>query len=564
MKKLYTLLLVSASLFTFSQGSINFDDPAKWVQDGAIAITSYGNHGYTDGTFTMTGTDVLQNSTAVQDGVAGALGTYSVRLRNNATTNIVATIASGGVGTFSFQVRRWSGTTATNFTVEYSTDNGGNWIFSSTINALVTTNSDWKTVNGSINSPNANIKIRIKSNGTTERIMIDNFTWTASSPDPSLIITSPSNGTAYNPTINSVDIAMSIANFNVANGTGDGHVRYSVNSAAGIMKYNTTPIALTGLTPGAYSVFVELVDNLNNPIAPPKNATVTFTIASFQTATNIAAVRNDVIANGAGKYYHITGESIVTYARTTRNQKYIQDASAAILIDDNTNVITNPFVIGDGMTGLKGQTALFGSTLQFLPLENCAASSSGNVITPEVVSITTVAANVEAYESELIKLNSVTFLEGNGMNTFVNPPATNYNLSDGTNTITFRTSFVECDYIGQVIPSGSRHIIALVSDFAGTPQVTARSLADTNLSTTGFDAIKGLTMYPNPLTGNILNFTSDANATMSIQIFDLLGKEIVKTDVVNNSVNVANLTAGVYVVKITQEGNTATRKLVIQ
>ena len=512
----------------------------------------------------MTGTDVLQNSTAVQDGVAGALGTYSVRLRNNATTNIVATIASGGVGTFSFQVRRWSGTTATNFTVEYSTDNGGNWIFSSTINALVTTNSDWKTVNGSINSPNANIKIRIKSNGTTERIMIDNFTWTASSPDPSLIITSPSNGTAYNPTINSVDIAMSIANFNVANGTGDGHVRYSVNSAAGIMKYNTTPIALTGLTPGAYSVFVELVDNLNNPIAPPKNATVTFTIASFQTATNIAAVRNDVIANGAGKYYHITGESIVTYARTTRNQKYIQDASAAILIDDNTNVITNPFVIGDGMTGLKGQTALFGSTLQFLPLENCAASSSGNVITPEVVSITTVAANVEAYESELIKLNSVTFLEGNGMNTFVNPPATNYNLSDGTNTITFRTSFVESDYIGQVIPSGSRNIAVLVSDFAGIPQVTARSLADTNLSTTGFDAIKGLTMYPNPLTGNILNFTSDANATMSIQIFDLLGKEIVKTDVVNNSVNVANLTAGVYVVKITQEGNTATRKLVIQ
>ena len=51
---------------------------------------------------------------------------------------------------------------------------------------------------------------------------------------------------------------------------------------------------------------------------------------------------------------------------------------------------------------------------------------------------------------------------------------------------------------------------------------------------------------------------------MSVQIFDLVGKEVVKADVVNNSVNVANLTAGVYVVKITQEGNTATRKLVIQ
>jgi hypothetical protein len=51
---------------------------------------------------------------------------------------------------------------------------------------------------------------------------------------------------------------------------------------------------------------------------------------------------------------------------------------------------------------------------------------------------------------------------------------------------------------------------------------------------------------------------------MSVQIFDLLGKEALKSNVVNNTVNVAKLTAGVYVVKITEEGKTATRKLVIK
>jgi hypothetical protein len=51
---------------------------------------------------------------------------------------------------------------------------------------------------------------------------------------------------------------------------------------------------------------------------------------------------------------------------------------------------------------------------------------------------------------------------------------------------------------------------------------------------------------------------------MSVQIFDLLGKEVLKSNVVNNTVNVAKLTAGVYVVKITEEGKTATRKLVIK
>lgn len=86
------------------------------------------------------------------------------------------------------------------------------------------------------------------------------------------------------------------------------------------------------------------------------------------------------------------------------------------------------------------------------------------------------------------------------------------------------------------------------------PQVAG--LADNN--------INGLTMYPNPLKGNTLFLTSTANAAMSVQIFDLLGKEVLKSNVMNNAVNVSSLNAGVYMVKVTEEGKTATRKLVIQ
>ena len=51
---------------------------------------------------------------------------------------------------------------------------------------------------------------------------------------------------------------------------------------------------------------------------------------------------------------------------------------------------------------------------------------------------------------------------------------------------------------------------------------------------------------------------------MSVQIFDLLGKEVINADVINNSLNVSNLESGVYTVKITEKDKTATRKLVIQ
>lgn len=84
------------------------------------------------------------------------------------------------------------------------------------------------------------------------------------------------------------------------------------------------------------------------------------------------------------------------------------------------------------------------------------------------------------------------------------------------------------------------------------------------LSTNNFNAINGLKMYPNPVTGNTLYLASANNSEMTIQIFDVLGKEVKNTKVMNNQVNVSSLNAGVYIVKITEAGKTATRKLIVR
>ena len=566
MKKLYTFLLLSFSFVSFSQGTINFDDVAKWTQGGggSIPFTSYSDHGYVDGVFSAIGTSVIRNTAAAQDGFAGAQGTYSFRLNQTSTTDVTITIASGGVGNFSFSTRRWDSAPATNFTVEYSTDNGNSWTTSSVIDATLTNDSNWKTVAGIINSSNANIKIRIKSNGTTERLMIDDFVWTAPTSNPTLVVSSPTNGALYNPATTNVNINFAVSNFTIATvGNGDGHLNYSINGGPVLSKFDNTAITLTSLTPGTYNLTLELVDAGDAPLSPAVTTTLNFTIQTYNVVSNINAVRLDVLNNGIGKYYEITGEAIVTYARPTRNQKYIQDASAAILIDDASNIITNPFIIGDGITSLKGQTTYFNGVLQIVPLANNTPSSTGNVITPQLVTLNDINTSIEQYESELVKINNVTFADGNGTNTFV--VNTNYSITDG-NTLNFRTLFSEVDYVvnANTIPSTPYSIVVLVAKNVTTPQVVARSLADVTLSSTSFDNIDGLTMYPNPLSGNTLYLTSTANADMSVQIFDLLGKEVVKANVINNTVNVAKLTAGVYVVKITEEGKTATRKLVIK
>lgn len=76
--------------------------------------------------------------------------------------------------------------------------------------------------------------------------------------------------------------------------------------------------------------------------------------------------------------------------------------------------------------------------------------------------------------------------------------------------------------------------------------------------------IAGLRIFPNPLSGSVLNVASANNDVMAVAIFDVLGKQVVNTKTSNGTVNVAGLNAGVYIVKITEAGKTATRKLVIK
>jgi hypothetical protein len=89
----------------------------------------------------------------------------------------------------------------------------------------------------------------------------------------------------------------------------------------------------------------------------------------------------------------------------------------------------------------------------------------------------------------------------------------------------------------------------------GTYNTTA-SVKQNSLST--------LKIFPNPLSGSVLNITSSSNAAKTVAIYDVLGKQVINTIVTNGTVNVSGLTSGVYIVKITEEGKTATKKLVVK
>lgn len=76
------------------------------------------------------------------------------------------------------------------------------------------------------------------------------------------------------------------------------------------------------------------------------------------------------------------------------------------------------------------------------------------------------------------------------------------------------------------------------------------------------NSIEGLSIYPNPAS-DVVNVISNSLSNKDIVITDLLGKTVLKANV-SQSVNISSLKSGVYMMQITQDGKSATRKLVVK
>lgn len=78
------------------------------------------------------------------------------------------------------------------------------------------------------------------------------------------------------------------------------------------------------------------------------------------------------------------------------------------------------------------------------------------------------------------------------------------------------------------------------------------------------NAITGLNMYPNPVSNGTLYITSNSSDAKTVAVYDILGKQVLNSKTSNNAINVSTLKGGAYIVKITEDGKTDTKKLIIQ
>ena len=420
-----------------------------------------------------------------------------------------------------------------------------------------------------INVP-GDVVIRI-DNITPKQVIVDDISWTgyAGAAVPGLSITSPIEGSTSEFT--DLPVVFSVMNFVVGN-PGDtdveGHIHWSLDGVDQPMKYDTDPIELTGLAESAHTVIMKLVDNDHNDLDPTVADTVNFTVDTPD-IVDVATMADLRAGSMDGTVYRLTGEAVITYEQSFRHQKYLQDATGAILIDDDPGVITTDYVREDGMTNLTGTLNEFGGMLQFNPfVDPGAPSSSGNVVVPEVVTLDELNSNFADYESELILVEEVTFAIG-GTDIFEN--GNNYDISDPSGDGIFRTNFFFVDYIETLIPQLA-NVTSLAIENNGTAQIVARDMADFDI----IDAVNELdkanfSIYPNPNNGQFTLINDGNTGEYLIELIDLTGK-VIHSELIslNNSerhiISSGDVVSGVYLVKLinTQDNYSRTMRMIVK
>jgi len=177
----------------------------------------------------------------------------------------------------------------------------------------------------------------------------------------------------------------------------------------------------------------------------------------------------------------LTSEVLVTFTQSYRHQKFVQDSTAGILIDDNNGIITTEYQIGDGITNLTGTLTEFGGMLELVPVTDPGApSSTGNTIAPIDIDIVQFLDDFETYESRLVRISDIRFFEPTG--TFANGSVYMIIDESGDNTAYFRTVFYDVDYIGLPVYSYLLNITGIPNSRTDGNYFTARFKSDFQIS----------------------------------------------------------------------------------
>ncbi len=582
MKKLYILsLLFLSSVAAMAQTiySENFGTTAP-SSSPYPTVTDYTGYQMPEGNYTGTA-DVRStggpSGTNTYDGASGGSNVFftgtagRVMLIENINTS--AYPASDLILSFGQNQGAASTTPSTNLLVEVSTD--GTTFTPLTYARTGTT--AWQLINigGGVIPSATNLRIRFTQNSTIQ-YRIDDVKVRAVSASCTLqlaAVTSACNATTLSDDMVTITIPYSgggNATYTVTATTPNGTVQVFGNpstTASGELTMTvveSTPVTLT-ITGGTCNTSLDIVaaackpintlpysESFNYAVGASLPAQQKWTVANTGDNVTISAGNlnyTGVTSMGQSATFSGTGaEAWSPFTPTTTGTVY---ASFLMSVTDMSNVTTDGAetvffaLTGNDFANYRARIFIKKAGEQYL-----LGLASGSTTT----NYTSTAFNVGDVVMVLIKAEFAT----NTISAWINPPLATF---DPATTAPLLTETLT----GTL--SGVGGVILRQDGATNTPTIVVDELRVSTdfatLSTEKNNEIAGLRIYPNPVTGNVLHIATANNGEKAVAIYDVLGKQVVST-VTTDAVNVAGLNSGVYIVKITEAGATATKKLVIK
>lgn len=107
-------------------------------------------------------------------------------------------------------------------------------------------------------------------------------------------------------------------------------------------------------------------------------------------------------------------------------------------------------------------------------------------------------------------------------------------------------------------------LMLIVTSFSAQAQTAKNSVVADQVKTE--NTLDKVQIYPNPVTSGKIYINAETNSVKGIELYDMLGKRILTTEMngYQKELNVANLKAGVYILKLSEKNNSITRKIVIK
>ncbi|TVR37871.1 MAG: hypothetical protein EA394_11305, partial [Bacteroidia bacterium] len=431
-----------------------FEVDDNWGSPDGGGMGSYNDKTYTDGDW------FFESTEAFRGGADESFGGSPYSFRDRGDFSVKNTNAISGMTGFSLQLRDWMLGSGVARDLNISYDGGDNWETVAIIDKAwfdeyqVYQEYLYIFPGGEQDFAADDFLLElVGGNGAnSSRINIGQFVALGEMDAVATPGFSPNGGSFYTP----VEVSISTA-------TPGADIFYSMESDAGPWTDYVDPITVDETTTIWAYASAEGMDDSNV-------ASAHFIFPDVTEVATLAELRD---MPDDGTVYMYTGDAVIVAMDGFRNRKFIQDATAAILIDDQPGTITTEYDLYDVITDVVGKINIWNNMVRFQPEANAAPATENTPVDPVVFTIDNLTSDDQA---KLIQLQNVTFINLDEDETFSN--GANYTITDGENEMVFRTEFWNVDYIGEIIPDTPLNITGVIIQFEETMQIVARFADD--------------------------------------------------------------------------------------